>query len=349
MNEAVFYIAAASPEPAGGIYQYEMQPSGVPVQTGFHHLPNASYFAFSADRNFFYSTCTVGQSGGVAAFRMLPDGSLEYLNACATTGISTCHLAPSPEGNFLYAANYSSGNFTEFKLENGAIAERTRVIAHVGRGVNVKRQEMANPHFAKFTPDGRFLCVIDLGIDTVRLYPFDPVSGIDAGHPVDCRIEPAGSGPRHLIFDASGEYAYLLNELGNSVAPLQYDGTKFVQIGGVATLPRFAGDVATKAAAIRLSADGRFLFASNRGYDSIAVFEIDAPGKLRLCDMVLSGGSSPRDINFLPGERFFAAANEFSNNVMGFDFDPATGKLTPNGWILTHMPRPLCIAHLKQR
>ncbi len=344
MNDAVFYIAAASAEPTGGIYQYQMRGGDAPLQTGFYPLPKANYIAFSPDRRFLYATCTVGGSGGVAAFRILPDGSLEMLNCCSAAGQSTCHLTVAPSGNFLYAANYISGSFAEFSLENGAVAGRIRVVEHHGHGINPARQESAHAHFTGFTPDGKFLCVIDLGIDTVRLYPFDPAAGIDPEHAADCKIVPAGSGPRHLLFDGSGKTGYLLNELGNTVSPLRYDGEKLLQGGVVTTLPRFAQNLVTKAAAIRLSPDGRFLFASNRGFDSIAVYELDGKGGMCLTDMVFSGGKSPRDINFLPGGKLFAAANEFSDQVVFYDFDPASGKLTPNGVIFDHMPRPLCIA-----
>ena len=125
---------------------------------------------------------------------------------------------------------------------------------------------------------------------------------------------------------------------------LDYDGECLIQRGTFPTLPRFAGDAVSKAAAIRLSPDGRWLFASNRGYDSIAVFRLDGDGGMEFHDLVLTGGSSPRDINFLPGGTAFAAANEFSDTVMFYDFDTERGKLTPNGMVFSRMPRPLCIA-----
>ena len=339
-----FFIAAASDNPRGGIYQYETDDGTPPRQIAFYPLANANYFAFSPDRTMLFATCTVGAEGGVAAFRLLPDGTLEACGAVPSGGTATCHVAAAPGGNFLYTANYSSGSFTEYRLRGNGIVERTRILRHSGRGVNPVRQESAHPHFTNFTPDGGFLCVIDLGIDTVRLYPFDPERGIDPERAADCRIAPPGAGPRHLIFDRSGQRAYLLNELGNSVTTLDYDGGRLIQRGTFPTLPRFARDAVSKAAAIRLSPDERWLFASNRGYDSIAVFRLDGGGGMEFHDLVLTGGSSPRDINFLPGGTIFAAANEFSDTVMFYDFDTERGKLTPNGAVFSHMPRPLCIA-----
>ena len=181
--------------------------------------------------------------------------------------------------------------------------------------------------------------VIDLGVDALYAYRLDPGRGIDAANPKVSKMTP-GDGPRHLVFDRSGRIAYLANELGNSVTSLTYDDGVFTVIGKVTTLPRFQ-EGATKVAAIRLSQDERFLFVSNRGYDSIAVYELDGKGGMKPFDLVLSGGSSPRDINFLPGCRWFGAANEFSDTVFFFDCD-GRGRLTPNGCVL-RLPRPLHI------
>ena len=255
-------------------------------------------------------------------------------------GKSTCYVIVDPSGNFLYAANYSSSSFVEFRLKEGRIVERTQLIRHEGSGPNPARQEAAHPHFTGITSDGRYLAVIDLGIDAIKCYPLDPEKGLDAAHPVTSQIEPAGSGPRHLVYDRSGKIAYLLNELGNTVISMRYDDGKFEAIQSCTTLPRFV-DCATKAAAIRLSPEENYLFASNRGYDSVAVYELDGKGGMKFTDLVLTGGSSPRDINMLPGGTMFATANEFSDLVTFYDYD-GKGKLTPNGFQLK-LPQPLCI------
>lgn len=340
MPGTLFYVAAKSPEPDGGIYRYEMRESAAPKQVGFNQLENATYFAFSPDRKYFFSTCTIDGIGGVASFRLNPDGSLTPINSMSAEGQSTCYVIVAPSGNFLYAANYSSSSFVEFRLKEGRIVERTQLIRHEGSGPNPARQEAAHPHFTGITSDGRYLAVIDLGIDAIKCYPLDPEKGLDAAHPVTSQIEPAGSGPRHLVYDRSGKIAYLLNELGNTVISMRYDDGKFEAIQSCTTLPRFV-DCATKAAAIRLSPDENYLFASNRGYDSVAVYELDGKGGMKFTDLVLTGGSSPRDINMLPGGTMFAAANEFSDLVTFYDYD-GKGKLTPNGFQLK-LPQPLCI------
>lgn len=338
---AMFYVAAMSTEADGGIYRYEMREMAAPRQVGFNPLSRTTYLAWSPDRKFLYATCLVGKSGGVTAFSVNPDGSLVQLNSLSAEGMSTCHLVVSANAKYLYAANYSSSSFSEFELAaDGSLKALKQLVRHEGKGPNAKRQECAHPHFTSFTPDGKYLIVIDLGIDAVVTYPFDPEKGIDvAGRKIN-RIEPAGSGPRHLVFDASGKLAYLLDELGNTVHSLRYDEGGFSIVNRVSTLPRLCNVEATKASAIRLSPDGRFLFASNRGYDSIAVYAIDGKGGMQLVDMVAAEGSSPRDINFLPGGKMFAATNEYTNNVVFFDYDAEKGKLTPNGLVYKH-PNPL--------
>ncbi|MDR0933302.1 MAG: lactonase family protein [Victivallales bacterium] len=334
-----FYIAAMSDTPEGGIYRYEMRENAAPKQVGFTPMANVNYLAFSPDRKFLYSTCTVDGQDGVAAFAIGEDGELTFIGSMASGGKSACYVVTDPSGQFLYCANYRTGNLTEFRLEEGKIAMATQTVYHKGKGPHEVRQEGPHTHFSDLTPDGKFMVVIDLGIDSVFTYPIDPETGIDAKNPNVLKVSP-GDGPRHLIFDDTGKIAYLANELGNSVISLAYNDGVFTVIEKVSTLPRY-WEGATKVAAIRLSEDDRFLFVSNRGFDSIAVYELDGKGGMKLFDMVLSGGSSPRDINFLPGGKWFGAANEFSDKVVFFDYD-GKGKLTPNGFELK-LPRPLNI------
>ena len=339
---SIFYIVACAAALDGGIYRYQMMEDGSVRQLGFNQLDNANWISFSPDRRFLYSTCTVGDSSGVAAYKGGADGALTELNRMSAAGKAGCYVITDPSGKFLFCANYSSGSVSVFALnEDGSIRERLRNIQHTGKGPNQPRQDGPHTHFTNITPDGKYLIVIDLGIDAVRLYPFDPVKGIDEEKAYTFHVEPAGSGPRHLVFDKSGKIAYLLNELCNTVISLAYSDGRFEKLDELSTIPAaFHG--ATKAAAVRLSEDEKFLFASNRGYDSIAVFRLDGKGGMRFHDLLLCGGSSPRDINFLPGMRKFASANEFSDTVFFFDYDPETGKLTPDGQVLTHK-RPLAI------
>ena len=342
-NDQSFYIAAMSETPEGGIYQYRLNAQGKPEQLSFAPLAGANYMAFSADRRTLYSTANTRQDGGAAAaLRVREDGSLTLLNQIPGDGVSCCYIIPSPGGKYLYCANYMNSRVTEFSLNpDGSLKARERVIAYQGHGPH-PRQTVPHPHFVNFTPDGRFLAVIDLGLDAVTLYELDGDGRIQTESARVFKVEPGGSGPRHWVFNRQGNIAYLCNEVGNTTAVLDYAEGCLRQKQILSTLP--PGCTAeTKAAAIRLSPDERFLYVSNRGFDSVAVYRVDpADGTLTLLEIVPSEGSSPRDIAFLPDGRHFACANEFSDRVAFFDFDPESGRITPNGCSVT-LPRPLAI------
>lgn len=336
----MFYLSAWSKDqPQGGIYLYRSGKAGL-EQLGFAPLQMAGYLCFSPDGTTLYATGSLDGAEGAAAFAINEQGVPDLLDFEPSLGRSTCHICAAPGGRFLYTANYSSGDLTEFRLApDGSIADRSKVVAHKGSGPVESRQECAHPHFVAITPDGAFLAVADLGIDKIVSYPFDPEKGIDENHPVESCM-PAGCGPRHIHF-GSENIAYLLTELGNTVLSMQYSDGHFSVLEEISLLPeKCVCD--TKASAIRMSADGRFLVATNRGFDSLVVIEVDGKGGMKKVQTTLSGGKSPRDVNFLPDGSSFAAANEFSDDIYFFDFDPEKGTLTPNGLKLEHL-RPLCI------
>ena len=335
------FITAWGDLPKGGIYTFDIKDSGEPVQAAFTPFYHAGYIAWSPDGKFMYVTGGGDGADCVGAFSVTPDGKCVPLNVQSSGGLSCCHLCVSPDGKFVYAANYRTGNFAEFPvLADGSLAPALRIVSHEGKGPHPVRQTEPHAHFCGMAPDGSYLLVIDLGIDAIMAYPFTPGKGIKTEDVIKNAVTP-GSGPRHLVFDKSGKTAWLITELGNTVQCLRYDDGRFEVRGTYAALPRGVR-CATKASAIRLSQDGRFLLASNRGFDDIAVFAVDAE-KLTSVTHALSGGSSPRDINFLAGDRLVAAGNEFSDTVFFFDFDRERGLLSPNGFRLD-LPRPLCFS-----
>lgn len=345
MEHGLFFLCACSETERGGIRLCRMDsPVSSPVELELTPLPGATFLCFSRDGKTLYATSNTQADGGcAAAFRCSPDGSLKFLGRVPAGGKSACYLTCSPDGRFLYSANYSSGSVTEFTLaEDGSITGRNRVIGHQGPCGPVKdRQEMPHTHCTVLTPDNRYLCVNDLGMDSILLYPVTP--GGLALPASEWKAEP-GEGPRHILFDGTGEFAYVVNELASSVTMLHYSDGKLERLGALSTLPPDC-HTKTKAAAIRFSPDGRFLFATNRGFDSIACFRIVSPGSLELTDIVSSRGSSPRDFQFLPGGRTAAATNEFSDQVCLFDYEAETGTLRyREGADLTDLPRPLYIA-----
>jgi len=337
----LFYVTSYSDDERGGVYLYNLTSDGRPDHEGFVPLRHAGYLAFSTDRKTLYCTCIVDETtDGVAAFRIGEDGTLTALNTLPSGGLSCCHLCTTADGSFVYAVNYRTGNFAEFSLKaDGSLDKRTQLVQHEGHGINPDRQEGPHTHYCQLTPDGKFIVVTDLGTDSLLCYPYSRGKGIDAKSPVVSKM-PDGCGPRHLVFSKSGDLAYLVTELTSTVISLKYEDGKFTKIDQLGLLPRGVLR-ASKAAAVRLSDDEAYLALSNRGFDSIVLVELDGEGGLMPSFLTLSGGSSPRDINFLPGD-FFAAANEFSDEIRFFDFLPDSGVLTPNGFRLD-LPRPLCI------
>ena len=336
-----FYISAFGELSDGGIYTYELKENGEAVPCSKVSFYHSGYLAWNSDKTRLYATGGLDDASDcVAAFSVNEDGSLVQLNVQKSHGRSCCHLCVSPDDKFVYAANYFSGNFSEYAvLEDGSLSEALQVVQHEGSGPNPDRQTSAHAHFCGFSPDGKFLLVIDLGMDAVMAYPYTPGRGINRNDVIKNKISP-GAGPRHLVFDKSGKIAYLVTELGNTVQSLRYEDGHFNFISEISLLPcRIA--YPTKAAAVRLSEDERFLLATNRGFDSIAVIALDGAGGMVLNDLTLSGGNSPRDLNFLGNDRFVAVGNEFSPNIYFFDFNRESGKLTPNGYKL-ELPRPLC-------
>jgi len=346
MNQGLFFSCGCADNERGGLYLCRENENGEFITLGMTPLKGANYHCYSSDGKNFYVTWNEGRTGGVAAYTLTPDGKLAFLNKMESMGAAACHLTTSPDGGFLYAVNYSTGNFAEFKLAaDGSVAERTQVIFHSAYpvGPRTDRQECAHTHCTRFTPDGKYICIVDLGVDRVFLYPYTKGQGI-ANTPNVCVCDP-GDGPRHIIFDKTGTTAYVVNELGNSVTSFRYANGVLTKIAKFTTLPENC-TATTKAAAIRLSFDEKFLYASNRGFDSIACFKIIEPGKLALFDIVDAHGESPRDINFLPAGKVFTASNEFSDRICLYDFDPASGKLTyREGKDVTDEPRPLCIEY----
>ena len=342
MDRAYFFVAACGVGADAGIYT-------IGIVDGRHHklaftpYRGASYFCLSPDGKFLFLADEDREVGGLAAFAV--EGvSLRLVSAMSMPGNACCHVTLSPDGRFLYAANYGKGQLQEFPLNpaTGEIAPMSRLVQHEGRGVNPARQERAHVHSSYFTPDCKFLISIDLGLDAIDAYPWEAGKGIDEGGVRRSLIAPAGSGPRHLVWSAArDDIAYLLNELMSTVTVLRYADGLFEQLQTIDMLPPHLR-MYSKASAIRLSPDGKFLYASNRGYDTIAGYAIGADGLLTQTGLWFCGGKGPRDFNFIPGGKLFCGC-ENTNDAYLFDYDAKTGALWPDGNVIPTMPRPICI------
>lgn len=357
MSKWMMYVGTYAAEHDADIYMYEYDEAmGVPKLAGtVSGVENPSYLCVDKETRFLYSVSETerfqGKNGGaVASFSIHPGtGQLALLQMQPTHGKHPCHLSLSAEGTRLFAANYSEGTLTSFPvLHDGSIDAASTVIAHQGSGPDPERQEGPHMHFAGLTPDARHLCAVDLGTDQVAVYELD-------AHTQDVQNSPKyrigmkpGSGPRHLAFHPNGRYVYVIHELSSEITVFEYspEGTSWKQLQLISTLPaHFAGFNTT--AAIHFSPDGGYLYASNRGHDSLAVFRVaKETGLLTLAGHTSSGGRQPREFAFDPAGRYLFAANQGSGNVAAFSIHPETGIPIQTGCSLS-IPNPACILFCK--
>lgn len=336
-----FYIASCGTSETSGIYWGCIE-DGRFRQLEFHRQNCASYLAFSEDRRILHVILAGREYGGLANYSIAEDGSLTKRSEFLTPGEGFCHLAVAPGGRYVYAANYMGGALVRFHLDGEEITGFENVVVHAGHGPDAERQEAPHVHCTVVTPDRKFLCTVDLGIDCIDAYPLNGEGDIDPSRAIRSHILPPGSGPRHFLFAADGRSAYLVNELGNTVMVLDYSDGHFTIRQTLTTLPDGFNDF-SKASAIRISPDGRFLLASNRGYDSIAVYRVGTDGLLTPRGIVKIPGNFPRDFNFLPGGEYLLAGCENSSDAFLCHFDASTGEVVLKEKIISQMPRPICI------
>jgi 6-phosphogluconolactonase len=267
--------------------------------------------------------------GGVTAYRYDPaTGALDELNARASGGDATCHLALDPGGRFVVVANYGGGSITVFPLAaDGSLAEPSDTVHHLGSSVHPDRQTAPHPHMIGFDPLTGDLLVPDLGIDAVLGYRLSPEGRLTA-RPVATIPAAPGAGPRHLAFHPGGEHLFVVNELANTVLTARRDGETFRPTAVTATLPAgFTGH--NQAAAIRATPSGRHVLVANRGHDSLAVLRFNAPtGELTMVRTEPTLGREPRDFALTPHGRFVVVANQDSDLLVSFALDEDDSTLT---------------------
>lgn len=338
-----------------GIYQATFNPATHQLSafTLAAKVTNPSYFIFSPDGRFAYAvnelTTFEGQanSGGVTAFAVdAKTGTLRPLNQKATGGTLPCYLSLDKTGKFLFVANYGTGSVAEFRLNaDGSLGERTALWQHAGHSVNPRRQAGPHAHFALTSPDNRYLLSVDLGLDKILVDRFNAATGaLTPATPPSVSVEP-GTGPRHLTFADHGRRVYAVSEMGATLFGFNYRDGKLSQFQQVSTTPTgFKGGENT-GAEIMIAPDGRFLYTSNRGANTIAVFAVDQlNGHVSLVEQVSTQGDGPRMFQLSPDGLFLWAANQNSGNVVVLSRDAQTGKLTPTG-IDTKLSQPVCIQY----
>ncbi|MEN2400118.1 lactonase family protein [Flavobacterium sp. MC2016-06] len=316
---------------SNGIYVYEFDAASgaFTLKNSSENVLSPSYLSVSADNKFVYAVNENGTQSTVSAFKYdSPTGKLSFLNKNDALGADPCHVINDAKN--VIVSNYSGGNLVVFKKNaDGSISKVQQLIQHEGKGVNAARQEKAHVHMAAFSPDKKFVLVNDLGLDKIFIYKYNPNSKnemLTLKESVD--VKP-GSGPRHLTFSKDGKFVYLVQELDASLTTFSYDkyGTLKV-IAETSILPKdFKGS--TGAAAIKISPDGNFLYATDRGdVNSISVFKIGKNGSIQLVEQVSTLGKGPRDFAIDPTGNYLLVGHQYTNDIIIFKRDKTTGKLT---------------------
>jgi 6-phosphogluconolactonase len=307
-------------------------------------LENPTYVAISEDNSTLYAVVKQGDNGGVAAYSIDPETStLQFINQEISPGVSPCHVSVDKNKQAVLAGYYHRGTVDLFNTNGLAITPAVSTVQHTGHGPNQERQEKPHVHYVNFTPDEQFVIAVDLGIDQIKTYSMDDDQLIEVN---SLSVKP-GSGPRHMAFHPNGKYAYVMTELSNEVITLAYnqeDGS-FTELQYITTIPTDFTEN-SQGSAIHLSQDGRFLYAGNRGHNSIALFSIhQETGKLTFIEYTLTNGEWPRDFVMDPTEQFLVASNQESHNLVLFARDKITGKLSLLPSTIT-VPYPVCVKFL---
>jgi 6-phosphogluconolactonase len=288
-------------------------------------------------------------TGAVSAFAIDPDtGKLTLLNQRSSTGSGPCHLVLDKEGRNLLVANYSGGNVGVLPVgPDGRLGEATAVVQHTGKSVNPDRQEGPHPHCVTLDPANRFALVCDLGLDKVLIYRFDAEQGkLTPSEPAFASLKP-GAGPRHLTFHPGGRFAYVVNELDSTITAFAYlpETGALKELQTVSTLPPYY-DGPNFPAEIGIKPSGEYLYASNRGHESLVVFGIDRDkGTLKYIEEQNSGGKTPRHFGIEPSGKHLAIANQDSDTLLVCRIDPENGRLKPSG-VFAQAPSPVCVKFL---
>lgn len=312
---------------------------------------NPSFLAVHPNHRFLYAVNETGdykgqKSGAVSAFAIdHATGKLTLLNQVASKGADPCYITVDKTGKFVLVANYTGGSVAVFPvLKDGKLGEASAFVQHTGHGTNPERQEGPHAHSIDLSPDNRFAIVDDLGLDQSIVYKFDSAKGSLVPNGAQFGKAEAGAGPRHLALHPSGKFAYVVNEMGSDVSVFAFDAAAGVlhPLQTISTVPKGFAEH-NDDAEIQVHPSGKFLYASNRGHDSIAVFAVDsAKGTLTTVEITSTGGKEPRSFEIDPTGKLLFAANQKSDNIVIFKIDAKTGKLTPTGQVLD-VASPVCV------
>lgn len=344
-GDCMVYIGTYTHGASKGIYSFRFSTAtGTLTPIGLAaEMVNPSFLALHPNGRFLYAVGEVkqyeGQACGFAsAYSLDPNnGQLTLMNTVPSGGLGPCHIALDRSGKFAIVSNYVNGSVAVFRIkEYGGFGDATAIVHHSDPSGN---QTRPHAHGAFLSSDNRFVIVPDLGLDSLFIYRLDHNTG--ALEPAQRVSLPHGAGPRHFVFHPSNDLAYVINERNSTVTAFRYELGSLESFFEVSTLP--AGFGAQNATAeIDVDPEGKFLYASNRGADNIAVLVINPEGCVDLIEHVPTQGKTPRNFAIDPSGTHLIAANQDTNNLVVFRRDRATGRLTPTGQQI-EVPAPSCV------
>ena len=350
-DEQMLYVGTYTSGKSEGIYIYRLNMSTGSVKhfKTVKGVTDPSYLAIDRKRRFLYAVNEVSQfegkpSGAISSFSIdRGTGDLTYLNQKSSRGGAPCYVTQDATGRFVLLANYESGNASVLPIKrDGSLGDAVSVVQHSGASINQDRQQGPHAHCVLLDKSNRYAFTVDLGIDKIVVYRFNEKDGALVNH--GAIATKPGAGPRHLTFHPNNKFAYVINELDSTMTAYTYDskGGSLSPQQAISTLPQgFSG--ASFCADVHVSRDGKFLYGSNRGHNSIVVFSIDpTSGHLSLVEHVSTGGDWPRNFVIDPTGTYLLVANQKSDSVVTFRIDTSTGRLTPTGQT-AEIPTPVCL------
>jgi 6-phosphogluconolactonase len=349
----MIYVGTYTHGDSEGVYVYKMDGStgALEYQSKATGIDNPTFLTLDPKNRNLYVVSEIDEfqgqaTGTVTAYSVSPvTGELSYINRQLTRGTGPCHVQVNAMGGFLLLSNYGSGSVTSFPIQvDGSLGEAISFIQHEGFSINQSRQQGPHAHSINLDSANRFAFAPDLGTDRVMSYRFDVDSGLLEPHDPPFVMVSPGAGPRHFDFHPNGQYAYVINELDSTITAFGYDPEKGTldSIQTVSTLPE-GFDEDTTCADIHVSPDGRFVYGSNRGHNSIARFSVsETTGRLTPIGHTPTQGAIPRNFGIDPTGTFLLAANQDSDTIITFRVDTDSGDLIPTG-NLADVPMPVCI------
>jgi len=326
------------------VYNFDSKTADVKQVSMIKNVSNPSYLALSKKQDFLYSVYEDGTNSAASAFKFdTKTGNADFLNKEATNGQNPCFILT--DGKNVLTANYSGGSISVFGVKaDGSLSTIKQNIQHIGSGPD-KRQASAHVHQVLFTPDNKYVVATDLGEDRVYVYNYqaDAETPLTLKHSIKTN---AGSGPRHLAFSPNGKFAYLAHEFNGKISVFSYNDGNLTLLQEIATVAEgFSGKI--DAADIHISEDGKFLYESNRGdANTISVFAIQKDGKLKHVENVSTLGKGPRNFSIDPSGKFLLVAHQYTNDVVIFNRNAKTGKLTDSNKRI-QVGTPVCLVFSK--